>query len=72
MPDAEDDDLAEMLPDGQWHVTVCEHCGIRLEHTTINPRYLEIALAVHALGHCGGERRDVIEVLGDALGLNGR
>ena len=52
MPDTEDDDLAEMLPDGQWHVTVCEHCGARIEHTTVNPAFIEIAEALHALGHC--------------------
>lgn len=52
MPDAEDDDLAEMLPDGQWHVTVCRHCGARIEHTTTNPAYVEIAEDLHVLGHC--------------------
>lgn len=47
-----DDDLADLLPDGEWHVTVCEHCGMAVEHTAVNPAYVEIALALHALGHC--------------------
>jgi hypothetical protein len=45
------DDLADMLEVG-WHVTVCAHCGGRIEHTTTNPAFVEIAEAIHALGHC--------------------